>query len=334
MSDIRRTQAAGDVPSTESSASRPTEDRRGSGLTLIELPFDRLPFDKLRASRTVLPAMRKCEARGFTLIELLVVIAIIALLVSILMPSLQQAKDLATRAKCGVNLRSIGVATNMYADDNNEWLPFASASYGIGLMGLSTPVSDAGPHRLGLLYATNKLKPGTGGWLLTDYQPDADYVDDTNMFYCPGRTYNLQPIPNPWTPLWDTWLNCNYAGYSQSMPWSAFYHNTWKPIDFKRDVTNPGWPYPDNWNKFIVWVACFRGINLNSPEAPHRDIGVNVVYRDSSVRFVYRPSDAQGGWAGVPGGQGWYDDGNIVDGTPLWTIAADEYGPVENQRPH
>ena len=51
--------------------------------------------------------------KGFTLIELLVVIAIIALLVSILLPSLTKAKELARRAVCGVNLHSIGLAMAM-----------------------------------------------------------------------------------------------------------------------------------------------------------------------------------------------------------------------------
>ena len=61
--------------------------------------------------------------RGFTLIELLVVIAIIALLVSILLPSLQQAKELARRAVCMSNLHGLGVTFHFYAEDNNGWMP-------------------------------------------------------------------------------------------------------------------------------------------------------------------------------------------------------------------
>jgi prepilin-type N-terminal cleavage/methylation domain-containing protein len=60
--------------------------------------------------------------RGFTLIELLVVIAIIALLVSILVPSLQSARRIAQRAICQTHLKSIGFAGNMYIQDNLEWV--------------------------------------------------------------------------------------------------------------------------------------------------------------------------------------------------------------------
>ncbi|MFW6133109.1 MAG: type II secretion system protein [Planctomycetota bacterium] len=60
---------------------------------------------------------------GFTLIELLVVIAIIALLVSILMPSLKQAKELAQRAACAMNERQIGTASATWASDHDGRLP-------------------------------------------------------------------------------------------------------------------------------------------------------------------------------------------------------------------
>ena len=61
--------------------------------------------------------------KAFTLIELLVVIAIIALLMAILMPALNMAKQQARTIVCRSKLGEIGVAANMYADDNDQQVP-------------------------------------------------------------------------------------------------------------------------------------------------------------------------------------------------------------------
>ena len=66
--------------------------------------------------------------RGFTLVELLVVIGIIALLVSILLPSLNRARRSAMTVQCASNMRQLAQAMLMYVQDNKGVLPPATVS--------------------------------------------------------------------------------------------------------------------------------------------------------------------------------------------------------------
>lgn len=94
------------------------------------------------------------KRRGFTLIELLVVVAIIALLVSILLPSLSSAKELARKVACQANERNTGSALLMYANDNNGLILPAVASDGLNwwqmippYIGLDTIATSRYPDR-------------------------------------------------------------------------------------------------------------------------------------------------------------------------------------------
>lgn len=70
--------------------------------------------------------VRRKERSGFTLIELLVVVAIIALLISILLPSLARARELAKRTTCAANMSGMGKGYYTYATENNDSWPVAA----------------------------------------------------------------------------------------------------------------------------------------------------------------------------------------------------------------
>jgi prepilin-type N-terminal cleavage/methylation domain-containing protein len=70
-----------------------------------------------------LPKFRAFNSEAFTLIELLVVIAIIALLAALIFPAFNRAKESGKGAACISNLRQIGIAFQVYAQENNNRLP-------------------------------------------------------------------------------------------------------------------------------------------------------------------------------------------------------------------
>ncbi|MBI3720936.1 MAG: prepilin-type N-terminal cleavage/methylation domain-containing protein [Fimbriimonas ginsengisoli] len=73
--------------------------------------------------------MGQTRRSSFTLIELLVVVAIIALLISILLPSISAAKEQGKKTVCIANLSSIGKAMAMYFNENKDWFPFQNQNY-------------------------------------------------------------------------------------------------------------------------------------------------------------------------------------------------------------
>jgi prepilin-type N-terminal cleavage/methylation domain-containing protein len=112
--------------------------------------------------RLVVPAST-CGLHGrsaFSLIELLVVIAIMALLVGILLPALSQARHQARRAACAANLRQVGVAIHLYAEDHDDTIPFGPSGRPvtgsnfytvIGSVTSLLSLEDGAPVGLGLL---------------------------------------------------------------------------------------------------------------------------------------------------------------------------------------
>ncbi len=93
---------------------------------------------KTRLRSLIAPRPRKS---GFTLIELLVVIAVIAILAAMLLPGLAKAKERSKRAACTSNLRQVGLAMHMYADDSADTYPPSDGLGGLGSFHLIFPSS-------------------------------------------------------------------------------------------------------------------------------------------------------------------------------------------------
>jgi prepilin-type processing-associated H-X9-DG protein len=118
----------------------------------------------------------KGKRPAFTLIELLVIIAILSLLMAILLPALSQARHQARRAACAANLRQVGVAIHLYADDFGGTIPFGPSG---------RPVTGSNFYTVtGNVTSLLSLEDGAPvglGLLLEDYLAHQPIV-----LFCPG----------------------------------------------------------------------------------------------------------------------------------------------------
>ncbi len=89
--------------------------------------------------------MRNRDRSGFTLVELLVVIAIIGILIAMLLPAIQAARESARRANCSSNLRQLALGVNTYSERNAEQLPPSTYKHH-GWIALMWPVMDNAPQ--------------------------------------------------------------------------------------------------------------------------------------------------------------------------------------------
>ena len=198
---------------------------------------------------------------GFTLMELLVVIAIIALLLSILMPALNKAKDAARVVVCLSNLHQIGIASASYLAENNDqyyqYLQYESATNSPATREYGQGGIPCNENNRGIAYFRSIGADDLADRAETseDWRPINQYIKSYDLWKCPadkGRAEIIDPLastwwgipPDPWPiPMWANPLQGSSYQYNcQGIPmyWNTNIPNPNRNVDNKnRKIKQP-----------------------------------------------------------------------------------------------
>jgi prepilin-type N-terminal cleavage/methylation domain-containing protein/prepilin-type processing-associated H-X9-DG protein len=196
------------------------------------------------------------QSTAFTLIELLVVIAIIAVLAAMLLPALAKAKQTAKRAGCVSNTRQVGVAFQMFLDENNGRFPKAVTEREATDTARWGAIPDT-PDARAAFSIRGQLQPYIANTHLISNGANSD--PGANAFRCRSSLDWPTPGPGQWFTT-DYGFNLSEANYSPGFGQSSWYQAN-PDYGFNESHTETSIQKPSN---FIILADAGRGDNTPS----------------------------------------------------------------------